>query len=423
MIRALLALLALLVAAPAAAHLMPNSVISLDFDRASVGAELLIPASELGYATDHRLAVSAATGVGAERPFLAAYIRSHLAMAAPDGRPWRVAITGFEVRADAWNTDIAATLRLTPPPGASARRMTLAYDGVIDRVANHFVLVFARSDFGAGTLANSPEMIGGLQGSVHTLPIDRGQASAWRGFAASLRLGMDHIAEGHDHLLFLIALILPAPLIAAGGRWSRFAGARATFRKLAMIVTAFTFGHSITLIGGAFLGWQLPARPVEVGIALSILISAIHAWRPIFGGREPLLAAGFGLIHGLAFATVIGNFRLEPLAKAQSILGFNLGIEIVQLGVVTAVLPFLMLVAPTRAYPPIRSIGAAFAGFAAIAWIEERIRGQPNGVGDMVDALLGHAPLGIAVATAIALVARLAFGRPARHPATTVPAR
>ncbi len=423
MIRRLLALLALLLATPAAAHLMPNSVISLDFDRAAVGAELLIPASELGYATGHRLDVSAETGVGAERRFLTGYIRGHLAMFAPDGRRWTLAITGFEVRADSWNTDIAATLRLVPPPGASARRMTLAYDGVIDRVANHFVLVFARSDFGAGTLASSPEMIGGLQGAVHTLAIDRGRASAWRGFAASLRLGMDHIAEGHDHLLFLIALILPAPLLAAGRRWGGFAGARTTFRKLALIVTAFTIGHSITLIGGAFLGWQLPARPVEVGIALSILISAIHAWRPIFGGREPLLAAGFGLIHGLAFATVIGNFRLEPLAKAQSILGFNLGIEIVQLCVVIAVLPFLMLVAPTRAYPPIRSLGAGFAGFAAIAWIEERLRGVPNGVGDMVDALLGHAPLGIAVATGLALLARLAGGWPARRAGLATSAR
>lgn len=416
MIRVLIALTGLLLAAPAAAHLMPNSVISLDFDRAAVGAELLIPASEIGYATGHRLAVSAERGVGAERTFLTGYIRSHLAMTTPDGRSWRLAITGYEVRSDSWNTDIAATLRLTPPPGASARRMTLVYDGVIDRVANHFVLVFARSDFGAGTLASSPEMIGGLQGSVHTLAIDRGRANAWRGFVASLRLGMEHIAEGHDHLLFLIALILPAPLIAAAGRWGPFAGARTTFRKLALIVTAFTIGHSITLIGGAFLGWQLPARPVEVGIALSILISAIHAWRPIFGGREPLLAAGFGLIHGLAFATVIGNFRLEPLAKAQSILGFNLGIEIVQLCVVIAVLPFLMLVAPTRAYPPIRTFGAAFAGFAAVAWIEERLRGVPNGVGDMVDTALGHAPLGIAVATALALGARLVARRAARRP-------
>ncbi len=105
------------------------------------------------------------------------------------------------------------------------------------------------------------------------------------------------------------------------------------------MVTAFTIGHSITLIGGAFFGWALPSRPVEVLIAISILVSAIHACRPLFPGREAWVAGGFGLVHGLAFATLIGRFGLEPLQKAQSILGFNLGIELVQLGVVLAILP------------------------------------------------------------------------------------
>jgi hypothetical protein len=392
---------------PASAHLMPNSVISLDFARASVDAELLMPESELAYGTGHRLALTPATGAGPEAAFLRAFVLDHLSARSPDGRAWSVAIKDMAVQSDSWNTDIQITATLTPPPGASPRHFTLAWSGIIDRVANHFVLVFARSDFATGTLSSTPEMIGGLQGTTRALVVDRGTGSAWRGFAASLRLGMEHIAEGHDHLLFLIALILPAPLIARGRRWGEFGGWRRTLKGLALIVSAFTVGHSITLIGGAFLGWQLPARPVEVGIALSILISAIHAWRPIFGGREPWLAAGFGLIHGLAFATVIGNFRLEPLAKAQSILGFNLGIEIIQLAVVVAILPLLLLIAPTRAYPAIRTAGAAFAGFAALAWIEERVTGVPNGIGDWIDLLLGHAPALLAAATLLAIAARM----------------
>ncbi|MBV9840004.1 MAG: HupE/UreJ family protein [Sphingomonadaceae bacterium] len=401
----LAALLALLTSA-ASAHLMPNSVISLDFDRHAVQAEILMPMSELAYGSGHRLSLNAASGLGAERPFVTRYVLDHLAVRGPDGRPWSVAIRSMTIASDSWNTDIGTTVVLTPPPGASARRFTLAWSGIIDRVANHFVLVFARSDFATGTLASAPEMIGGLQGATRTIAIDRGQGSAWRGFAASLRLGMEHIAEGHDHLLFLIALLLPAPLLPAGRRWGSYGGARRTIRRLALIVSAFTLGHSITLIGGAFLGWQLPQRPVEVGIALSILLSALHAWRPIFRGREPLIAAGFGLVHGLAFATVIGNFRLEPLAKAQSILGFNLGIELVQLLVVAAVLPLLLMLAPMRIYAPFRSAGAAFAGFAALAWIEERITGLPNGVGDAVDALLGKAPWLVLAATLVLLLHR-----------------
>ena len=417
MIRRLLALLLMLGGlcggGAAQAHLMPNSAISLDFNRGSVDAEILMPMSELAYGSNHPLSLTEAGGVRPAAAFLRGYVRTHLGAHTADGRPWTMAITDMTIVADSWNTDIRVLVRLTPPSGGSARRFLLAWDGIIDRVANHFVLVFARSDFATGTLASEPEMIGGLQGTTRTIVIDRGAGSAWRGFAASLRLGMAHIAEGHDHLLFLIALILPAPLIARRRRWRDYGGWRRTARNLALIVSAFTIGHSITLIGGAFLGWQLPARPVEVGIALSILISAIHAWRPIFGGREPWLAAGFGLIHGLAFATVIGNFRLEPLAKAQSILGFNLGIELVQLAVVAAVLPLLLLLAPTRSYAVVRTAGAAFAGFASIAWIEERVRGTPNGVGDVVDTLLGFAPWFVGAATLVALLARVVLRRPA----------
>ena len=382
---------------------MPNSVIWLDFKSHGVDAEILMPLGELAYATHHKLALTPATGPRPERAFLTHYVQDHLAARTPDGRAWTVTLADLAVLSDGMGADIRATATLTPPAGASPRRFTLAWDGVIDTVANHFVLVFARSDFETGTLASSPEMIAGLQGATRTIAIDRGQGSAWRGFAASLRLGMEHIAQGHDHLLFLIALILPAALVPRGGRWADYGGWRRALQRLALIVSAFTIGQSLTLIGGAFFGWRLPARPVEVGIALSILISALHAWRPIFGGREPLLAAGFGLVHGLAFATVIGNFRLEPIAKAQSILGFNLGIEIVQLMVVAAVLPLLLLLSPTRIYPALRTTGAAFAGFAALAWIEERLTGAPNGVGDVVDAVLGYAPWLVAVATLMAL--------------------
>ncbi len=246
-------------------------------------------------------------------------------------------------------------------------------------------------------------MIGGLQAPTFTMRVDRGPGSAWRGFAAAMRLGMHHIAEGHDHLLFLIALILPAPLLAAGRRWGAYAGLRQTARRLLAVVPAFTIGHSITLIGGAFFGWQLPAAPVEVGIAVSILVSAIHAWRPIFAGREALIAGGFGLVHGLAFATIIANFGLEPLQKAQSILGFNLGIELVQLAVVACVMPALLMIARTPAYTPLRTIGAGLTAVAAIAWIVERVSGTPNRVAESIDAALGFAPWFVAALTLAAL--------------------
>jgi HupE/UreJ protein len=72
-----------------------------------------------------------------------------------------------------------------------------------------------------------------------------------------------------------------------------------------------------------------------------IFVSAIHALRPCFAGREPVIAAAFGLLHGLAFATVLAEFGLGPWRMALCILGFNLGIELMQLAIVAVTVPWL----------------------------------------------------------------------------------
>ena len=303
--------------------------------------------------------------------------------------------------------DLHAVIRLTPPSTASGRKLQIAWDAVIDTVPSHFALFVARSDFSGGKLNEDREVLGALQGQRRVLTIDRGDGRATRGLVAAVSLGMAHIAEGHDHLMFLIALLLPAPLIAAAGHWGGPRQPRDAVRKLAWIVTAFTVGHSATLVGSAFFGWQLPARPVEIGIAISILISAIHAWRPIFPGREPVIAGLFGLVHGLAFATVVARFGLGMWEKGASIFGFNIGIEIVQLLVVIAIMPALVLLSRTHWYAPFRMIGAAFAGIAALAWIVERVSGKANSVAETIDTGLSHTLWlvgGLALLTLVAVV-------------------
>ncbi|WP_293883125.1 HupE/UreJ family protein [Sphingomonas sp.] len=389
-LRAILAIIALAFALPAAAHFTPNSEIQLDFGRTRAVAELIVPLSEISYALGRDLKSADQTE---------AYLRQHLRVVAPDGRPWQIAFRNTIITQESGGRDVHARVDLTPPAGAPLRVFDLNYTGVIDRVPNHFVVVLARNDFDAGRLSDRPRMIGGLQAGAQTLRVDRGPGSAWRGFVSAVGLGMHHIAEGHDHLLFLFALLLPAPLLVAAGRWAGFGGLRYTAHRLLLVVSAFTLGHSLTLIGGAYLGWQLPSRPVEVLIAVSILASALHAWRPLFAGREAIIAGGFGLIHGMAFATLIGRFGLDPWQKAQSILGFNLGIELVQVMVVAAVMPALILLARMPAYPKIRNIAAGFAGFAALAWIVERVAGKDNIVGRAIDAGLGQAPWLVAAAT------------------------
>jgi hypothetical protein len=176
---------------------------------------------------------------------------------------------------------------------------------------------------------------------------------------------------------------------------------------LLKIVTAFTVGHSLTLLVGALDLFRVPQQPIEVLIAVSILISAVHAVRPIFPGKEMYVAAGFGLIHGLAFAAALSELHLTPSAMALSILGFNIGIELMQLFVVALVVPWLMLLSQTAFYSQLRIAGAVTAAIAAIAWIVERITGNPNQIAVFVQNVSQYAHLGIFV---LALLALLAFG-------------
>jgi hypothetical protein len=211
------------------------------------------------------------------------------------------------------------------------------------------------------------------------------------GFTSVFRLGMRHIAEGTDHLLFLLALLLPAPLLVVGSRWGGFASVRQSLVRILKIVTAFTIGHSITLALAALGFVRVPSRSIEVLIAVSILVSAIRALRPLFPGKEAGIAAFFGLIHGLAFATTLGQLGLGRWERVSGILAFNLGIETMQLIVVATVMPSLILLSRSRAYSTLRISGALFAGFASGGWIAERLLGVHTPVDIVVNSVAHHA--------------------------------
>jgi hypothetical protein len=237
-------------------------------------------------------------------------------------------------------------------------------------------------------------------------------AKGWTGtvgFSSIFHLGMRHIAEGPDHLLFLLALLLPAPLLALGSRWTSHAGTRHTLAQILRVVTAFTVGHSITLALAAWGLVRVPARPIEVLIAVSILISAIHALRPLFPGREAGIAAFFGLIHGLAFAATLGQVGLGKWQRVLSILGFNLGIETMQLIVVAATMPSLVLLSRTRAYSVARIGGALFAGFAAAGWIAERLFNVRNPLDALVAGTVHYA---VWIAAALFLISLVCWSLP-----------
>lgn len=388
------------------AHLTPNSEVNFDFGQREAVADIIIPQSEYAFATGNPVSNAPDSLAKAKT-----YLLQQIAVTTPSGRPWTLVFEKIEFVQIAGPPDLHAVIKMTAPPNTEARRLTINWRAVIGSVPNHFVLFVTRSDYSAGKLDDDRQVLGALQGDRQRLEIDRGKASSAKGFQAAVALGMRHIAEGYDHLLFLVVLLLPAPVLAVGGLWRGERPVRTALWQLAKIVSAFTIGHSLTLIGAALFAWQLPAQPVEIAIAVSILISAIHAWRPIFPGREPIVAAGFGLVHGLAFATVVANFGLGVEEKAMSILGFNLGIELVQLLVILAVMPSLLMLSRTRFYPILRTAGAAAAGLAAIAWLIERVLDRANPVAAGIDLLFGYAGYLVAALTIGGAIALLLPGQ------------
>lgn len=390
---------------------MPSSAVLLRLHRTGIQAELTLPIIELKLGWQKPLPDDSAGTVRQYGEELKGYIHEHVHPISPDGRPWTVTVNSVAAVSEASPEgfpDVRVDLTLTPPPGAPVDRLTFQYDVIFHQLITHTAIVSIASDWNNGVLGDKPTILATMRDTNPSIAIDRSQGSWWQGVGATFRLGARHIAEGTDHLLFLLALLLPAPLLIAGSRWGGYAGTRPALGRIIKVVTAFTVGHSITLVLGA-LGWvHLPSTLIESAIALSIFVSAIHALFPIFRGKEVFIAGGFGLVHGLAFAATLTEFGFDPLTLVSSVLGFNLGIEAFQLLVIGVTMPWLILLARTRLYPSFRIVGAGLTGIAAAAWFFERAFGLANPIGPLVERAATH---GIWIIGGLALLSiAVAFG-------------
>lgn len=318
---------------------------------------------------------------------LPCYVASHLKVSSLNGQPWTVTPeSGPEAIHDPMQ-DVRLSFRLVPPKGAPVDQLRLHYDAITHQLVTHSTLVTVHRDWRNGVVEESSLPIGTLTDTQRELVVDRSNGSLFRGFSALFRLGVDHIREGTDHLLFLLALLLPAPLARRGKRWAEAVPVREATRKIIRVVSGFTIGHSVTLLLGAIGLVSANERAVESLIAISVLVSAIHAWRPILRGREVVVAAVFGLVHGLAFASTIQAMGFDVPTLLMSILGFNLGIEAFQLVVVAFAMPPLMMLARTRLYSGFRALGSVVAGVAATAWLMDRAFGIASPVMSWADRL------------------------------------
>jgi hypothetical protein len=162
--------------------------------------------------------------------------------------------------------------------------------------------------------------------------------------------GIWHIWIGFDHILFLVALLLPAVLVRQQNAWTPTPSLRRASVEVLKVVTAFTLAHSITL-SLAVLGFiSLPSRIVESVIAASVVVAALNNLRGTVDKRRWVMAFIFGLVHGFGFASVLADLGLPQGALALALVGFNVGVEIGQLAIVAAFLPVAFALRATSFY-------------------------------------------------------------------------
>jgi hypothetical protein len=242
-----------------------------------------------------------------------------------------------------------AYVRLAANAVCAGPALGLAYSLMKDIDPTHRLIVSGQLDGQALAKVLSPQGRGdatlrlartpGAPGSPGT-PGAAGQpAAATQSGPATLAQffaeGVHHIVTGYDHLAFLLALMLPivlyrrSPLLP--GEPPLNAGKRRGILALFMTVTGFTIGHSLTLVL-ATLG-VISASPVwvEPAIAITIALSALLNLFPLRHVRGDALALCFGMIHGLAFSSVMTEAGISGALLLWGLAGFNLGVEAGQL--------------------------------------------------------------------------------------------
>ena len=234
-----------------------------------------------------------------------------------------------------------------------AERLALRYTLFRDQDANHRLLVAGQLDGRDLLSTSSPTRADALlllagsaakpvvaAGGSDAQPVQEAD-SRWSALRDYFLLGVHHLLEGYDHLAFLLALVLPLRLALSSHASSLAPGARAApdhavWWALLRTVTAFTLGHSITLVLATF-GWT-EASPnwVEPVIAVSIAVTALHNLRPVAWIRIDVLALLFGMVHGFGFAGLLQEAAAPSGLLPWALAGFNLGVEAGQLIAVCA---------------------------------------------------------------------------------------
>ncbi len=273
-----------------------------------------------------------------------ASLKTHFQIVSEAGPPASTAVDRYELVAES-----SLQMRLSYTFAEPVRRLTLT--STLDRITQPDHRHLSRVDLG------SDSREGVLDRSAPTATLDAARPepagrAAWR----FVRLGIEHIFTGYDHLAFLLGLLLMATTLGATVK----------------VVTSFTAAHSVTLALATFGLVSLPGRLIESVIALSIAYVAIENLLGVSGDRRWRLTFLFGLVHGFGFSNVLRQMELPRQALALSLFTFNAGVEIGQVLFVLIVFPLIAVLTAARWKPQLLPACSAVILFLGTYWFVQR---------------------------------------------------
>jgi HupE / UreJ protein len=264
-----------------------------------------------------------------------------------------------------------AVMRLSGNCPAAGNELSVNYNVLFDVDAQHRGLLKLESTKDTNGASRVASAVFSVDNAKQKFTLD--DAGSVAQFATYVADGIKHIAIGFDHILFLVALLLPAVLVRTGKRWVPVTDLHTAFWRVLKIVTAFTIAHSITLSLAVANIVQLPSRFVESAIAASVLLTAIDNVWSFLPRKRWLVAFAFGLIHGFGFASVLMDLNLPASALVMSLLGFNVGVEIGQLVLVAVLVPLAYVSRHTWSYPRVAlHFGSVAIAAISLGWLLER---------------------------------------------------
>ncbi len=341
----------------ARAHETTKSYLTLDVEGATVTADLRIAFRDIEVAVwmDENLDGQITWGEAKRRlPAVETYVLSNVAMVTPQGAcglTRRGAATTTDAGVDYLDLAFSGTC---PAKTAAEPLVTLHSTLFTDIDPDHRMFLAAMVQG-----IRSTELI---SRSAPSLVLDGSSAGVIATLTSYFRAGIDHLAGGQDHIVFLLALMLPFVCSSQSAK-SAAAGILAA-------VTGFTLAHAATLTAAATRVLSPNAAVIEALIALSIILTAVDNLRPFLRFPRAAVAAFFGTIHGFGFASALGALNLGGTSLAVALLGFNLGIETAQVVLVLLTMPLLYLIGARRL---VLWSGSAAAALIGAFWLIQRL--------------------------------------------------